>query len=151
MRIEIALGPNLSPRKRLAFKTQIFVELGYIRESCEYWSSLIWTLRMFEAVISRTRLGLTPCSPEEGTAESEVSPPMDTRGLADDSAINASATQTDSWDANIFASGSTADVGMNVSDDVFGILPMTDNYDWLQQLFASEGLGDSFDLLDNVL
>ncbi|KIX09208.1 uncharacterized protein Z518_00287 [Rhinocladiella mackenziei CBS 650.93] len=139
MRIEIALHPSITPRKLLATKTQIFAELEYLRESSEYWSSLIWTLRMFEAVIARTRLGLTEASPNEPC-----------EGDADTISINARVNAADAQSRQSECSNSgtceawddAADLNFPVSDDVFGILPVTDNYDWLQNLFGTTDVLD---------
>lgn len=151
MRIENALDPNLSARKQLASKTQIFAELEYLRESCEYWSSLIWTLRMFEAVISRTRLGLTADSPEE-LRESDVETPV--RNTAEDGrgfTVDAATRHREAMSGNTFTVSTTADLSMSMSDDVFGILPVTDNYDWLQSLLGSEGQEPATDFLNEFL
>ena len=151
MRIENALDPTLSARKQLASKTQIFAELEYLRESCEYWSSLIWTLRMFEAVISRTRLGLTAESPEE-LRESEVDTPVRTAGEdGRDCAVDVAARPREGLSGNTFTVSTSADLSMSMADDVFGILPVTDNYDWLQNLLGSEGQETTTDFLNEFL
>lgn len=139
MRIEIALLPATTPRKQLSIKTQIFAELEYLKESCEYWSSLIWTVRMFEAVIGRTRLGLVPASPngsEDDYADSASNDLQNkTRGY---DAGCGPEEATDSWDDGILAISTDANLTLPMSDDVFGILPITDNYDWLQNLFGGK-------------
>lgn len=124
MRIEIANDPSVSLRKQASNKTQIFAELEYLRESCESWSSLVWTLRMFEAVITRTRLNL-PSSSRSTLMEDSMQiqlPQLTTPSQA--------------------RAGQNGDVGLDkdidltfaLSEDCFGILPVSDNYDWLQSL-----------------
>lgn len=147
MRIEIALDPATTPRKQLAIKTQIFAELEYLKESCEYWSSLIWTVRMFEAVISRTRLGLNPTSPNEtpegDTDASSVNPRNDTRSYNP----GLQSGPVEFRDNGTLSMSTDANLTIPMSDDVFGILPVTDNYDWLQNLFGSR-LND--DLMEDL-
>jgi len=137
MRIEIALDPATTSRKQLAIKTQIFAELEYLKESCEYWNSLIWTVRMFEAVISRTRLGLAPTSPNEtpegDTDTSSINPRNDNRP----SNVGLQSWPGEFRDNNTLPMGTDASLTMPMSDDVFGILPVADNYDWLQNLLGS--------------
>ena len=145
MRIEIALEPATSPKKQLAARTQIFAELEYLRESCEYWNSLIWTLRMFEAVIARTKLGMAP---------------VGRFGLRDVVATSESANSSPSNDGNRPAAAAAAEksngrpdiyatfdnfavdpmTGISaLPDDVFGLLPIGDSYDWLQDSFVRSG------------
>lgn len=151
MRIEIALDPATNPRKQLAIKTQIFAELEYLRESCEYWSSLIWTVRMFEAVISRTRLGLVPASPNESpegdTDASSVNYRNETRGYN----AGSQGGPVEFGDIGNLAIGNDANLTAPMSDDVFGILPVTDNYDWLQSLFGSRLNEDFMDEFSNIV
>lgn len=150
MRIEIALDPATSQKKQLAARTQIFAELEYLRESCEYWNSLIWTLRMFEAVIARTKLGMAP---------------VGRFGLRDVGATSESANSSPSQNGNRPAAGA-ADKGngcpaphgrpdiyatfdnfsvdpmtaiSTLPDDVFGLLPIGDSYDWLHDSFMRSG------------
>lgn len=151
MRIEIALDPATTPRKQLAIKTQIFAELEYLRESCEYWSSLIWTVRMFEAVISRTRLGLVPASPNESPeADTDVSS-VNCRNDAGVYNAGSHGGPVELGDIATLAISTDANLTAPMSDDVFGILPVTDNYDWLQNLFGSKLNDDFMDEFSNIV
>ncbi|EXJ66283.1 uncharacterized protein A1O5_10435 [Cladophialophora psammophila CBS 110553] len=145
MRIEIALDPAISPQKLVATKAQILSELEYVRESCESWISLIWTLRMFEAVIARTCLSPTGASPTEPSEEDE-----------DSTSINAPASnpngqyQPAECSSNgFFEEGEEVNFNLPLTDDVFGILPVTENYDWLENLFG-RGSDDTTDPLGAI-
>lgn len=59
MHIETALSPTLSTNQKCIIRTRIHTGLSFMRETCEYWCSLKWTLRMFEVVVSRMGLSLT--------------------------------------------------------------------------------------------
>ena len=176
MRIEIALDASTSPRKQLAARTQIFAELEYLRESCEYWNSLVWTLRMLEAVIARTNLGLTPVSRKHertkagtgATFDSGNTPSGDSAGdqaLSDDfspanphidpfqratghadthSGAQAPSDNHDTLDPLIADPMSSI---QPLAEDFFGMLPVLDGYDWLQDSFGSfadKASGDDF-------
>lgn len=151
MRIEIALDSATTSRKQLAIKTQIFAELEYLRESCEYWSSLIWTVRMFEAVISRTGLGLVPASvngsPDEYADAIPANPCNDSRGVN----LGSQGAPLDFRDNATLATGTDSNFDIPMSDDIFGILPITDNYDWLQNLFGSKLNDDFMDEFSSIL
>ncbi|KAJ9637388.1 hypothetical protein H2204_004812 [Knufia peltigerae] len=143
MRIEIVLDPATNPRKLAVMKAQIFSELEYVRESCESWNSLIWTVRMFEAVIARTRLCLNGASPSamEGTDDRTTSSDAVAQGTN-----TAGPTRQMAYSSNeMFKNGEEVDFGLPMpSDDVFGMLPVTDNYDWLDSLFdvnANDDIG----------
>lgn len=171
MRIEIALNLSTTPRKQLAARTQIFAELEYLRESCEYWNSLVWTVRMLEAVVARTKLGLAPVSRndeersrsqvdstaghlgaktnEDGPRSGEQHPeqPHDTLGHDDN---HAGARYRSAAYHPAHGRPPTVNVGIEPHDTgdplsadylsglppldegVFGVLPVLDGYDWLQ-------------------
>lgn len=124
MRIEISLDPSVSTRKQVANKTQILAELEYLRESCESWSSLVWTLRMFEAVITRTGLHL-PASSQPNLPENPVQTQLPQLTML--SQARSGQNGDESIDKDI-------DLTFTLSEDCFGILPVSDNYDWLQSL-----------------
>lgn len=132
MRIELALDPTITPQKLVATKAQIFAELEYVRESCEYWNSLIWTVRMFEAVLARTRLSPTGLSPNETSEGDEATPSTNT--LVNSS--NSQDRQMACSDNRLLEENHEVDFSLPMADDFFGILPVTDNYDWLESLFG---------------
>ncbi|EXJ74998.1 uncharacterized protein A1O5_01694 [Cladophialophora psammophila CBS 110553] len=151
MRIEIALDPTTSSRKLLATKTQIYAELEYLRESCEYWSRLIWTLRMFEAVVARTGLGLTTASPNEAKDRTEGTPQTNPQDGTPGFQKQAPTGRMDNWEGGSIAASTDADFSMSMADDAFGILPVTDNYNWLQNLLGMEHTSDIMDPLNDFL
>lgn len=132
MRIELALDPAITPQKLVATKAQIFAELEYVRESCEYWNSLIWTVRMFEAVLARTRLSPMGPSPNEASEGDDSTPSTNT--LVNNS--NFQDQQTACSDNGLLEESHEVDFSLPMADDFFGILPVTDNYDWLESLFG---------------
>ena len=71
MYIESALGAATTEDKKLSIKTQIHAGLSSLKEGSEHWSSIKWTLRMFEAIVTRTGLSLTQQGPEQ-TSQSQL-------------------------------------------------------------------------------
>lgn len=71
MYIEAALDPDTTDDKKLSIKTQIHAGLASLKEGSEHWSSIKWTLRMFEAIVTRTGLSLTQQGTEQ-TSESQL-------------------------------------------------------------------------------
>ncbi|KAH0842470.1 hypothetical protein FOPE_07709 [Fonsecaea pedrosoi] len=144
MRIEIALDPSTSPHKQRATKAQILAELEHVRESCKYWNSLIWTVRMFEAVIARTRLGpvgangtsLSPNGSSEAEVDEEVAS-VSHNGVGPGGGGDASHRRMEQAPNDLLEGVRDLDAGAQVTDDVFGILPVTDDYDWLEGLFGA--------------
>lgn len=137
MRIEIALDPTVIARKRLTTKTQIFTELDYLREACDYWSSIMWSVRLFEAVVARSGLGLNAESPAETT---DLEPGISSTSQSTDES-NAAA-QAGSMEMRDTTFG---DVGLDftMNDEAFGLLPVSDDYDWLQDILSPRLYGDT--------
>ncbi|KIV92256.1 hypothetical protein PV10_06713 [Exophiala mesophila] len=71
MYIESALDAATTEDKKLSIKTQIHAGLASLKEGSEHWSSIKWTLRMFEAIVARTGLSLTQQGPEQ-TSQSQL-------------------------------------------------------------------------------
>lgn len=136
MRIEMALDINITPRKRLANKGQIAAELEYLREACEYWSSLIWSLRMFEAVVARTGLGLNVDPPDHGIEPSQSRSSPRINGSEQTFSTAYQNPSEAPWDPS-FTELFDANLNVTMNDNTFGILPITDNYDWLQNLLGN--------------
>lgn len=72
MHIEVALDQETSETHRLTARVHIHNDLSFIRAAAVYCESSRWTLRMFEAVIARTTLGLheshsSPSQPDHGS------------------------------------------------------------------------------------
>ncbi|KIW88200.1 uncharacterized protein Z519_11311 [Cladophialophora bantiana CBS 173.52] len=145
MRIEIALDPTISPQKLVVTKAQIFSELEHVRESCEYSISLIWTLRMFEAVIARTHLSPTGTSPTEPSEGDENSTSINAPASNPNGQYRPAACSSN----RLFEEDDEVDFNLPLTDDVFGILPVTENYDWLENLFG-RGSNDITDPLGAV-
>ncbi|OAG37863.1 hypothetical protein AYO21_07969 [Fonsecaea monophora] len=60
LHIESALQPNISPGQKFVTRARIHTGLTYMRETCEYWGALKWTLRMLEVIVEQTGLSATP-------------------------------------------------------------------------------------------
>lgn len=58
MHIEVAMDAETSEAHRMTARVHIHNDLSFIRAAALYCESSRWTLRMFEAVIARTTLGL---------------------------------------------------------------------------------------------
>lgn len=149
MRIEVALDPTTDNRKRIAARTQIASELEYLRESCETWKHLRWNLRMLEAVIDRTNLGMVPSTRKQmttldsvgyidinpNTQDQFVNQPR----LEDLNGLQASTTYSNLFDSmNDGLPESMLSIPA-LTGDVFGLLPIGDENDWLHSTFARAG------------
>lgn len=149
MRIEVALDPTTDNRKRVAARTQIASELEYLRESCETWKHLRWNLRMLEAVIDRTDLGMVPFTRKQMTAIDSVgcvdTNPItqdqfaDQPRLGDMNGLPATTTYSNLFDSmNDCLPESMLSIPA-LTGDVFGLLPIGDENDWLHSTFARAG------------
>ena len=58
MHIESALQHPVGSSRRLFSCTRIHSGIAYLRANCDRWSSVTWTLRLFEVIVSRTALAL---------------------------------------------------------------------------------------------
>jgi hypothetical protein len=56
LHIEVALDENVSQTRRLMSEESIRAGLAYLRVAQENWTSLRWTLRLFDWVFSKTGL-----------------------------------------------------------------------------------------------
>lgn len=205
MRIEIALRESTPSRRKLTARTQIFSDLEYLRESCEYWNSLIWTVRMVEAVLERTQLGLPAgmrshdrrdknhlnsenanhSSSMDWSARDEVMGNMEqsddrpagshvphSRSTADPPLVTvANASSPHNSGSEMLAPASAASkvhrtgggyhdtldaLGTDpimgslpiLGEDIFGILPVMDAYDWMQDSFSD--FGGEFDNVGGI-
>ncbi|KAF5640800.1 cutinase transcription factor 1 beta [Fusarium sp. NRRL 52700] len=137
MRIEIALEPNTTPKKKMALTAQLFTELQYIRESCEYWSSMTWTLRMFEVAISRTGLGI---GQPGGGKNTESSGQGDQR--PQDQPLFPQMVHHDCVDGLDTLLDPQPAAEMNSMNDFAGVFPLADDYDWLESILAAPGHED---------
>lgn len=128
MRIEIALDPEVNASQKLALNAQIPIELEHLRESCEFWSSLKWTLKMFEVVLARTGLLLTPEGVDEHGPDFGIDPFSNTdRGSVDRS----------NGDYDAFTGMPAQDYGdINMLDDESGFITGRNTEEWLQDLLG---------------
>lgn len=147
MRIEIALYPGTNPKRRFAARMQIFAELEYLREACQYWTSLTWTLRMFEVAILRMGLNIerglsiAPEAPDDMVATTldrcgGSCPQQD--GLPAFSRIE---TDVDFGDYFDLLDGPNSPGATGERDNFFGVLPVTGNYDWIEDLVTPHHFG----------
>lgn len=132
MRIETALDPNIAPRKLLATKAQILTELEYVREGSEHWNALVWPLRMFETVLARASIHPTNSSTNSFLELDDGGVPM---AQGNDARISQS--QPSKQNHNLLGDAFVHDVDFSeaTTEDAFGILPLSDNYEWLDHLF----------------
>jgi hypothetical protein len=130
MRIEMALTSKLDASQRLAAKMQIHAELEHLRESCEFWNSLKWSVRMFEVVLSRT--GLLLITTGIGGPDFDISS-MDPFSNADKGSTDRSNVD---YDPFIGFPGEELVDGDMLNDD-FGFATGRNTEEWLQDLLGS--------------
>lgn len=58
MHIECALSPCSNDSQRHLSQTSIHSGLAYLRASLQHWDSVRWSLRMFDVIVSKSRLSL---------------------------------------------------------------------------------------------
>lgn len=63
MHIECALCSTTQPVQRQLSQTSIHNGLAFLRTSSRHWDSIRWSLRMFDAIVTRARLGLASPAP----------------------------------------------------------------------------------------
>lgn len=152
MRIEIALQPSINAHQHLASKGLIFTELQIIKEASENWSCLIWTIRMFEAVLTRTRLGLissTPCEHDNRNRIDEVS--NDTANIMTYSdETRCSNGLFDQETMLIYDDPATNLESTSQNGELNGVPPISENYDWLQSLLTPRPITDILDQFDDL-
>ncbi len=59
MHVECALSPCSTDSQRHLSQTSIHSGLAYLRASLQHWDSVRWSLRMFDVIVSKSRLSLT--------------------------------------------------------------------------------------------
>ncbi|KAL2834151.1 hypothetical protein BJY01DRAFT_253104 [Aspergillus pseudoustus] len=141
MRIELALDPAVTERKRLTLKTQIHTEIGYLREASEYWSTIMWSVRLFEAVVARNGLGLNAESPNETT---DLEPGILSTNLATDGSNAAS--EADPMEMRNATFGDAV-LDFTRNDEAFGLFPVSEDYDWLKEMLSPRVNGETLDFL----
>jgi hypothetical protein len=122
MHIETALSPTVGGNEKLIARTHIHSGLSYLRDTCEYWTSMKWTLRMFEVIVARTALSLTITDAPEFDVRSMN--PFNNNNLPE-------ADQDGSGDLFNVADGS----------DAFGTTMGRNAEEWLQDLLGSNFVG----------
>ncbi|QGI85672.1 hypothetical protein CEK25_012401 [Fusarium fujikuroi] len=136
MRIEIALDPSTAPKKKRALTTQLSTELQYLREGCEYWGSITWTVRMFEAAMVKTGLSIELQQPgmgatgvERGFQQAEANQrPRDPTFLAETSNMDAFG------DPDMFFRHIP---DMDTMNNLAGVFPLADDYDWIESFLLA--------------
>ena len=78
MHIECALSPCSTSAQRQLSQTSIHSGLAYLRASLQHWDSVRWSLRMFDVIVSNSRLSLTAAEHHEMDLPSVRSYPRDT-------------------------------------------------------------------------
>ncbi|KAM5374737.1 hypothetical protein ACJZ2D_006381 [Fusarium nematophilum] len=140
MRIEIALDPGTNPKRRFTAKMQVNAEIEYLREACQYWTSLTWTLRMFEAAILRMGLNIdTSSSVAPNVTSSRLITTANEHGqnipqYHELDIFLHPETPTGQEAYLSIQNGSINADGIEAQLDFRGMLPMTGNYDWIESL-----------------
>lgn len=128
MYIEAALDPNTTDDKRFMIKAQIHAGLVSLKEGSEHWSSIRWTVRMFEAIVARTGLSLTQLVTDQ-TSQSQ---------LNITSMIPFAETNYDWFDINYNSNGDLSDLlGDLDTAGNLGTVSSVDAYDWMQELLVT--------------
>jgi hypothetical protein len=135
MRIENALDPAIAACKKQAVRTQIYAELQHLRDSCEHWSSLKWTVRMFEVVINRTDLSLfTTRADPSNECDFDVAS-MNSFSNAEDNDLQAENRRINVY--NPVVQSNVADTAHTESfDDYLGTFADKDAEEWFQDLLG---------------
>ncbi|KAG4281967.1 hypothetical protein FPRO06_10871 [Fusarium proliferatum] len=138
MRIEIALDPTTGPKKKKALTAQLFSELQYLREGCEYWGSITWTVRMFEAAMVKTGLSIEQQQPDGGMGTEGVSrgfQPAEGNQRPRDPTLLAETSNVDSLDDPDMFFRQLPD--MDTMNNLAGVFPLADDYDWIESFLLA--------------
>ena len=134
MHIEVALDPETFETQRLTARVHTHNALSFIRAAAVFCESSRWTLRMFEAVIARTTLGLHGSPPDHGShnkkAHTHPGPAQEGPSLSTNAAAAADESgpgMQQNHDASFFSPEDTSTLdaaGRNQEEwmnDIFGI------------------------------